>query len=76
MISADRAADVGEVPQFGGPVPRKTHHRDRPGAQQPEQRDRELGRVRKLQQHPVALGDAEIGQPAGHPVGNRVELGE
>lgn len=38
-----RLADLREMGELGQPVPGQAHHRDRSGAQQPEQGNGELG---------------------------------
>ena len=72
----DRPADLGEMSEFGCAVARQAHHRHRPGAQQPEQRHRELAGIGQLHHHPVAFGDAEPCQPRGDPVRHGRQLGE
>ncbi len=61
--------------QLGGPMTRQAHHRDRAGAQQREQRHRELAAIRQLQQYSVAGGDAQLRQRGRCAVCTLVELG-
>ena len=62
--------------QLGRAVAGQAHHRDRAGAQQPEQRHRESAAVGQLQQHPIARCDTHRRQPGRGAIGALVELGE